>query len=219
MHKIASVCGQSSLHCVGWPVDVAVMGFRQTSPDIQFVNHDQSMYWIAHSSHKLLFDNTYITDVFFYNRMIFLVNFYKTSSLQTTLNIALKTYTSNINYWLIIFTRKHLLGPRVSDINPLYDKVISLISHLLALSPREAWSSFRRMLAMSLRSWVNLVCHSLQCCTKEDLSGEQSSMTNWMLSTVSSCWTLLAFSEYLEVKTSQNIAEKTNFVDDSREQR
>lgn len=78
------------------------------------------------------------------------------------------------------------------------NKSFNMSPHLLLLSCTKAWISFSRLLASWLSSWVNLVCHSLQCCTREDLSGEQSTLTNRMFSTVSSCSTLLAFSVYLD---------------------
>lgn len=70
--------------------------------------------------------------------------------------------------------------------------LVSFTRHLLALSCK--------FFEAGVGSWVNLFCHSLQCCTEGAVRGEQSSMTKRMLNTVSSWWTLLAFWLYLGVK-------------------
>lgn len=71
-------------------------------------------------------------------------------------------------------------------------------THLSALSCRKMCSSLSLALAIRLSSCVNLLCHSLQCCNRENLSGEQSSSTHCKLNTVSSFCTLFATSVYLQ---------------------
>ena len=54
------------------------------------------------------------------------------------------------------------------------------------------------LVAISLSTLVKPFCHSLQWLRMENLSVEESSRTNWMLTVVSSFWTLLATSVYLQ---------------------